>query len=117
MDAGQIYKISKSKEGIVEKEILTKKWTDWIDYWSVDFDYASKKEVIRTKNLSGEEIEEWTGNYVFENEWQSFRTKKEKSLELSTPSYEYGNPGKKTIAIKVIDIFGNDNMKVIEVYV
>lgn len=117
MDAGQIYKISKSKEGIVEKELLTKKWTDWIDYWSVDFDYASKKEIVRTKDISGNEIEEWTGNYIFENEWQSFRSKKDKSLELSTPSYEYGHPGKKMIAIKVIDIFGNDNMKVIEINV
>ena len=34
-----------------------------------------------------------------------------------TPSREYANPGKKKIAIKVIDIFGNDNMKILEINV
>ena len=28
---------------LIEKEVLTKKWSDWIDYWAVDFDFASKK--------------------------------------------------------------------------
>ena len=27
---------------------------------------------------------QWTGDYVFENEWQSFRTKKDRSLELKS---------------------------------
>ena len=27
----------------------------------------------------------WTGDYVFENEWQSFRTKKNRTLELKSP--------------------------------
>ncbi len=26
--------------------MLTKQWTDWIDYWAVDFDYASRPETI-----------------------------------------------------------------------
>ena len=56
-----------------------------------------------------------TGNHIFENEWQSFRTKKDKILQLRTPSREYANPGRKKIAIKVIDIFGNDNMKILEI--
>ena len=115
MDGGQIWKVSKSSEWIVEREVLTKKWTDWIDYWSVDWDYESRDEVINIQD----EVWEWqtvkTGNHVFENEWQSFRTKREKTLELTTPSREYANPGKKKIAIKVIDIFGNDNMKILEI--
>ena len=58
--------------------------------------------------------EAWTGDYVFENEWQDFRTKKKRELVLQTPSVEVGN-GKRKIAIKVVDIFGNDTMKIIEV--
>ena len=115
MDWGQIYKVIKDKDGIASKELLTWKRTDWIDYWSVDFDFESKKEIIRSKNESWEEIEEWTGNFVFENEWQSFRTKQNKSLDLKTPFWEYLGKGKRKIAVKVIDIFGNDNMKIIEV--
>jgi DNA modification methylase len=33
VEKGQIVKVSKNKKGIVKREILTKKWTDWIDYW------------------------------------------------------------------------------------
>jgi len=34
IENGQVIKISKDKNTeIVEKEVLTKKWTDWIDYW------------------------------------------------------------------------------------
>ena len=71
------------KDGIVNKETLTKKWTDWIDYWAVDFNFESKKEVIRVKDEKTDKIEEaWTGDYVFENEWQDFRTKKKRELVL-----------------------------------
>ncbi len=34
----------------IPREVLTKKWTDWIDYWSVDFDFESKREILRVKN-------------------------------------------------------------------
>jgi site-specific DNA-methyltransferase (adenine-specific)/adenine-specific DNA-methyltransferase len=131
MERGQIIKVSKDKDGIVTRESLTKTWTDWIDYWSVDFDYESKREVIRVNkhweqgtleepgsdqmDLSAYE-EVWTGDYVFENEWQSFRTKKDRSLELTSTAKECLK-GRRKIAIKVVDIFGNDTMKVIEVSV
>ena len=116
IENGQVIKISKDKNtDIIEREILTKKWTDWIDYWSVDFDFESKKEIIRVVDeKTGEEKEEWTGGYIFENEWQSFRTKKDRSLEL-TSAFKDAPKGKMKIAIKVIDIFGNDTTKVIEI--
>lgn len=116
IENGQVIKISKDKQtDIIEKEILTKKWTDWIDYWSVDFEFESKKEIVRVVDeKTGKEKEEWTGSYIFENEWQSFRTKKDRSLEL-TSAFKDTQKGKMKIAIKVIDIFGNDTTKVIEV--
>jgi DNA modification methylase len=116
IENGQVIKISKDKQtDIIEKEVLTKKWTDWVDYWSVDFNFESKKEIIRiTDEKTGEEREEWTGSYIFENEWQSFRTKKDRTIEL-TSAFKEAIKGKMKIAIKVIDIFGNDTTKVIEV--
>ena len=115
VDNGQIVKVSKDKNGIIGKEILTKKWTDWIDYWSVDFNFESKREIIRVPNEETEEIEErWTGDYIFENEWQSFRTKKDRSLELKSTFHEC-SPGRYKIAVKVVDIFGNDTMRIAEV--
>ncbi len=129
---GQIIKMIKDKVGLISNEVLTKNWTDWIDYWSVDFDYESKKEIIRIKKdtsiqqrldgsiepsqLNLEQFkEEWTGDYIFENEWQSFRTKKDRSIELTSAFHEYTKKGRYKIAVKVVDIFGNDTMKVIEV--
>ncbi len=132
VDKGQVVKISKDKNGIVTREVLTKKWTDWIDYWSVDFDFESKREIVRVKKelnpdaqgrLAGMEDaqknleiweEVWTGDFVFENEWQSFRTKKDRSLEL-TSAFRECEKGRRKIAVKVVDIFGNDTMKIIEV--
>ena len=49
VDAGQIVKVTKDKQGVVTRETLTKSWTDWIDYWSVDFNYESKREIIRVR--------------------------------------------------------------------
>lgn len=117
VDNGQIVKVSKNKTGVIKRDILTKKWTDWIDYWSVDFDFESKREIIRDKNEETDEIEEkWTGDYIFENEWQSFRTKKDRSLELKSVFHEC-KPGRYKIAVKVVDIFGNDTMRIVEVQV
>jgi len=134
VEKGQIVKVVKSKKGIMSREILTKQWTDWIDYWSVDFDYESKRELIRVRKdldpdtqtkIPGVESEQpyletweeqWTGEYVFENEWQSFRTRKDRSLELKS-AYHRCKPGRRKIAVKVVDIFGNDTMTIVEVAV
>lgn len=115
VDKGQIIKISKNSKGVLSREKLTNKWTDWVDYWSVDFNYESKKEIIRVKNEANEKWEEvWTGDFIFENEWQSYRSKKNRALELVSPYYELGFQSQK-VAIKVVDIFGNDTMTIIEV--
>ena len=115
VEKGQIVKVSKDKDGIVTRETLTKVWTDWIDYWAVDFNYENKREIIRVKNEANGEWEEvWTGDYIFENEWQSFRTKKDRSLELTSVAHECPT-GTRKVAVKVVDIFGNDTMTIVEV--
>ena len=133
-DAGQLVKFTKDKDGIVKREVLTKKWTDWVDYWAVDFNYESRKEIIKiakTMGVDGElpgtvdaasgeflEFEErWTGAYIFENEWQSFRTRRDRYLEMTTVTHTYPKPGRYTVAVKVIDIFGNDTMTLVPVNV
>ena len=133
-EAGQLLKLSKDKNGVVKREILTADWTDWIDYWAVDFDYMSRKEIIRVpvdagvdgilpgfepdqKGLKLEFEDRWTGGYIFENEWQSFRTRKNRELELTTAPHKYEKPGRYTVAVKVVDIFGNDTMTLVPVNV
>jgi DNA modification methylase len=114
VENGQVIKISKDKKTeIVTREVLTKKWSDWIDYWAVDYDFASRKEIIKVIE-KGEEKEVWTGDYIFDNEWQEFRTKKKRNLELVSAPKELPK-GKYKVAVKVVDIFGNDTTRVIEV--
>lgn len=130
-EAGRLIKISKDKQDIITREVLTKEWTDWVDYWAVDFDYQSRKEIIKVPKSfgadgelpgvvsGGDEFidfeEQWTGNYIFENEWQSFRTRKDRNLELTTAQHTYQKPGRYTAAVKIVDIFGNDTMTLVPI--
>jgi site-specific DNA-methyltransferase (adenine-specific)/adenine-specific DNA-methyltransferase len=124
-EGGQLIKVSKSRDGVVTRDVLTREWTDWVDYWAVDFDYESRKEIIQVAKNFGETTavvgaadamqlleyeEQWTGSYIFENEWQSFRTRKDRALELKSAPHVYAKPGRYVIAVKVVDIFGNDTM-------
>ena len=121
VDKGRVVKVTKAKSGEVTEEVLTKTWTDWIDYWAVDFDYTSRPETIyetvTRPDGSTQHVPQWTGNYIFENEWQSFRTRRDRKLELTSAPHQYATSGRYRIAVKVIDIFGNDTTKVIGVEV
>jgi hypothetical protein len=72
-----------------------KHWSQWIDYWAVDWDNRSD---------------------TFHNEWQAYRTRKDKSLQLEI-THAYAEPGDYTIVVKVIDILGNDTTKTVKVTV
>lgn len=115
IENGQVIKLSKDKNSeVIKREVLTTKWTDWVDYWAVDFNFENKKEFIRKVNPKTKEEEVWTGGYIFENEWQSFRTKSNRNLDLNSVPKEV-HKGRLKVAVKVVDIFGNDTTKVIEV--
>lgn len=72
-----------------------KHWSQLIDYWAVDWDFR---------------------NDTFHNQWQVYRTRKNPNIELET-RYEYKEPGKFRILVKVIDILGNDTTKTLEMSV
>jgi len=90
-------------EELIPSELREKitNWADYIDYWSVDWDYQNLKSA--------------DGEPIFQNDWQTFRTKRNPKLELETPQHKYNQKGQYQILVKVIDIFGNDTSKVIEV--
>ncbi len=73
-----------------------KKWSDFIDYWSVDFEFNED---------------------VFHNQWQDYRTRKKRDLELTTDWHEYAKGGAYKVLVKVFDIFGNDTTQLLEVKV
>lgn len=70
-------------------------WSEWIDYWAVDFDYRAD---------------------AFHNQWQSYRTRKDRTLLLRV-SHVYPQAGDYVALVKVIDILGNDTTKAIPVKV
>lgn len=70
-------------------------WEQWIDYWAVDWDFRGD---------------------TFHNEWQSYRTRKERGLQRKT-SHRYAEGGTYQIVVKVIDILGNDTTKTLTVQV
>lgn len=73
---------------------MIKKWSDYIDYWAVDWDWNED---------------------TFHNMWQSYRTRKDRKLDLKSDTNTYKTKGRHLIMVKVIDIFGNDTTKVLEV--
>lgn len=71
-------------------------WSDWIDYWSVDFDNQED---------------------VFNNIWVSYRTPKMRSLNLIAGPYLYKHKNDYSILIKVVDIFGTEVVQSHEVQI
>jgi len=68
-------------------------WSQWIDYWAVDWDNKGD---------------------TFHNEWQTYRTRKEPKLHRAV-AHEYEVPGTYRVVVKVIDILGNDTTKTVMV--
>lgn len=73
-----------------------KDWTALVDYWAVDWD--------------------WHDGKPFENQWQFFRSRKQKDF-INLAAHTYAERGEKRVAVKVTDIFGNDGLKVVRVTV
>jgi adenine-specific DNA-methyltransferase len=74
---------------LIPEEVRSKikKWSDYIDYWAVDWDFR---------------------NDTFVNQWQTYRTRQDRSLALETPAHAFEKAGTYRILVKVVDIFGND---------
>jgi adenine-specific DNA-methyltransferase len=70
-------------------------WSQWIDYWAVDWDNKGD---------------------TFHNEWQTYRTRRNKSLALET-AHTYADADEYTVVVKVIDIVGNDTTRTVKVRV
>ncbi|MHA1895589.1 MAG: site-specific DNA-methyltransferase [Candidatus Helarchaeota archaeon] len=69
------------------------KWSDWIDYWSIDFNHEDQS---------------------FNNDWLSYRTWKNRGLNLKA-THEHEKSGSYKICVKIIDIFGNETSKIFQV--
>jgi adenine-specific DNA-methyltransferase len=62
-------------------------WSDYIDYWDVDWDAQ---------------------NEAFKSGWVGYRTRKERNLPLVSGVHAYENAGRHSILVRAIDIFGNE---------
>ena len=73
-----------------------KKWSDYIDYWAVDFEFNDD---------------------TFHNQWQDYRTRAKRDLGLTSDWHNYEKTGRHKVLVKVFDIFGNDTTHLLEVRV
>ena len=78
----------------VRKKI--KKWSDYIDYWAVDWEFR---------------------NDTFMQGWVAYRTRKERKLALASDPHTYDKSGNYRVLVKVIDVFGNDTSQAFDVEV
>lgn len=79
---------------LIPEEVRGKirKWSDYIDYWAVDFDFQHD---------------------TFMNQWQAYRTRKNRKLDLESAEHEFDAPGRYKVLVKVVDIFGNDTSQLL----
>lgn len=72
------------------------KWSDYLDCWAVDWDFR---------------------NDIFLDGWTSYRTPRERVLQLKSEAHQYPTPGIYRIMVRVIDVFGNEVSQALEVKV
>lgn len=73
-----------------------KKWSDYIDYWAVDWDFQED---------------------TFIQGWVTYRTRNQRKLPLKSDAHTYEKQGNHTPVVRVIDIFGNGTTRAIEIKV
>lgn len=73
-----------------------KKWSDYIDYWAIDLDFQDD---------------------TFMQSWVTYRTRRDRTLALTSDPHTYEAPGRYRVLVKVVDIFGNDTSQVFAVEV
>jgi adenine-specific DNA-methyltransferase len=73
----------------IPQEVRSKaeKWSDYIDYWDIDWDPQ---------------------NDTFMPGWAAYRTRKDRALPLVSGSHAYENAGRRSLHVRAIDIFGNE---------
>lgn len=86
----QDYKIPNSN--LLDKSFKSKitKFSDWIDYWAIDINYQDD---------------------TFISDWISYRTHKKRELKLTSNPIAYDNSKGIKIAVKVVNIFGNETLQ------
>ena len=75
---------------------LVRRWSDYIDYWAVDWDCQ---------------------NDTFTPGWVTYRTRKDRTLALTSDPHTYEKPGTYQLLVKVVDIFGNETSQMVNIEV
>lgn len=87
-----------SNSDLIPEDVRDKvrKWSDWIDYWAVDWDFRRD---------------------TFMQGWVTYRTRKNRTLSLQSDWHTYEKSGQYTVLVKVVDVFGNDTSQALSVEV
>jgi len=83
---------------LIPAEVRAKitRWSDYIDYWAVDWDFQDD---------------------TFMQGFVTYRTRKNRALALTSDLHTYQKSGAYQVLVKVVDIFGNDTSQAFDVQV
>lgn len=70
-----------------------RRWSDYIDYWAVDWDFQDD---------------------TFTPGWVTYRTRKDRTLVLTSTPHAYDKPGQYRVLVKAVDIFGNETSQEVD---
>jgi DNA modification methylase len=92
-----------------------------IDYFVPNLDLIEKKLKRKIQSFS-DWIDSWTIDFISQNSyfnvmWISYRTPKNRKLDLTSNKYYYEKPDKYLISVKVIDILGNETTQNYEIMI
>ena len=73
-----------------------KRWSDYIDYWAIDWNFNEDS---------------------FVQGWVNYRTRRNRKLELVSDTHKYELPGNYNLLVKVVDVFGNDTSQLFNIEV
>ncbi|MEW5849265.1 MAG: site-specific DNA-methyltransferase [Myxococcota bacterium] len=86
VEEGQLFRTRKSR-GKERRAQLTRRWSDWIDLWAVDFEHDGA---------------------IFKGSWHSARSRNARTLPLVSETHLPTRPGVYTVAVKTVDVFGHE---------
>ena len=127
IEESRLVRIRRSPHGRISRDVLTCDWSDWIDYWAVDFAYGGEETDPGTDPgsgrksvhgpIAGSDSAEGAlpAGRPFHADWNAFRTRKRRSLALESAPISYPRRGRYAIAVMAADIFGNQTIAVREV--
>ena len=107
---GRLLRLSRTRKGALAEQVLTARWSDWLDAWSVDFASAEGPPDASTDAASAA-----PPDAPFRGDWHAARSYKRRALPLRSAVYVYPGPGRYRLRVKAWDVLGREVFETLDV--